>query len=179
MNLSALPNIVTVIRILLVPFFAFLLVYHFYHLALYVYVIAGISDALDGFLARRMNLQTELGRFLDPLADKTLVLTSLIIFTFLDWIPAWFTITVMSRDIFVLAGWFLLFLLYGRKNVQPTFIGKTANALQMFIVGYVLLGKVLPFLELPGFFVLFALTAALTAISGLHYMFRGLALTHA
>ncbi|MGW8272120.1 MAG: CDP-diacylglycerol--glycerol-3-phosphate 3-phosphatidyltransferase [Thermodesulfovibrionales bacterium] len=179
MALTNLPNAITVLRILLVPVFAFLLVYRFYHFALYVYVVAGVSDAVDGYLARRLNLQSELGRLLDPLADKTLVLTSLIIFAFLEWIPAWLTITVLSRDIFVLAGWFLLFLLYGRKTVQPTLVGKTANALQMFIVGYVLLGKVLPFLELPGYFVLFVLTAALTALSGLHYMIRGLAITHA
>lgn len=179
MNFTTLPNAVTVLRILLVPVFAFLLVYRFYNLALYVYIVAAISDALDGYLARKLNLHSELGRFLDPLADKTLILTSLVIFTFLDWVPAWLTITVLSRDIFVLAGWFLLFLLYGRKHVQPTLIGKAANALQMFSVGYVLLGKLPPFVELSGYTVLFVLTSALTAISGLHYMIRGLAMTHA
>lgn len=177
MSLVNIPNSITLFRIFLVPCFALFLIYDYHHYALSAYVVAGFSDALDGILARKLHMQTELGRFLDPLADKMLVVTSFIMFTAFGWIPAWLTITVLSKDLFILTGWILLFLLFNKKAIQPTIIGKTANALQMVLIGFVLLARMLR-VSLPGMPVLLFLTTLFTILAGLHYLYRGLKQAH-
>lgn len=172
-SLSNLPNTITLMRIILIPFFAAFLIYHYYHCALYIFIIAGLSDALDGFLARKLKLQSDLGRLLDPIADKLLVVSSLVLFTYSGWIPVWFTIAVLSRDLFMFTGWIVMFLLYSTKTVQPSIIGKSASALQMCLIAYVLIDRTVP-APLPGKAILIWVTAALTIVSGLHYIYRGM-----
>ncbi|GBD99850.1 CDP-diacylglycerol--glycerol-3-phosphate 3-phosphatidyltransferase [bacterium BMS3Abin07] len=168
-----LPNIVTLIRIILIPFFIAFLLYHYYHNALYTFIIAGLSDILDGYLARKLKSHTEIGKLLDPIADKFLLTASFIVFTIIGWIPVWFTIIVISRDIFITIGWVLRYLIYGTKSVQPSIIGKSAIALQMFLVGYILLNNILQEKLIGGEY-LILIVAILTITSGIQYIYRGL-----
>jgi len=175
---SHVPNMITLVRIMLIPVFLAFLLYHYYTAALYTFVLAGVTDMLDGYLARRLRSHTEIGRVLDPLADKLLLTASFVVFTYIGWVPVWFTVTVISRDLFIVIGWLLLFLMFNTSSVQPSRTGKLAIALQMFLVGYTLLHNVLhstlPFTE-----ELMLATAAMTVISGFQYIYRGLNYQHA
>jgi len=119
-----------------------------------------------------------LGTFLDPLADKFLLVTAFIILSTYGWIPKWLTITVISRDIIVITGWFLLYLITGTSRVEPSVLGKATIWLQSIFIAYVLIDINLLFLpDIPR--LLLWTTALLTILSGLHYIYRGLKLTHA
>ena len=97
MKVLSIPNIITLIRIVIIPVFVTALVYKRYNYALALFIVASISDALDGLLARATNQKTQFGAFLDPLADKFLLTVSFILFSVYGWIPSWLTITVISR----------------------------------------------------------------------------------
>lgn len=168
-----LPNAVTLLRILFVPFFVALLIYQNYRYALYIFVIAGLSDALDGFIARKTHSQSELGMLLDPLADKLLLAASFIVFAYIHLIPVWFTVIILSRDLFIIIGWFLMFLVFTVKTVHPSIIGKTANALQIFLVAYILLDRTIP-ASLKGVGIILWVTAFFAIVSGVHYIYKGL-----
>jgi cardiolipin synthase len=168
-----LPNLITVIRIVLIPFFIAFLLYHDYEYALYIFVFAGFSDTLDGYLARKLKSFTEIGKLLDPIADKFLLTASFVVFTYLGMIPLWFTVIVLSRDLFIVIGWILMFMIWNTKAVQPSLAGKASIALQMLLVGYTLLGRTLS-MALPLSEVLMWVTIILTILSGSQYIYRGL-----
>lgn len=178
MGVLNLPNTITIARIVIIPLFITTVIYKRYDYALYLFVIAALTDALDGLIARLTNQKTVLGTFLDPLADKFLLVTSFILFSMNGWLPKWLTITVISRDIIVIIGWVLIYLTTHISNVQPTITGKAAIAMQLIVLCYVLLTvNIVSLPKMPD--VLILVTAALTIISGLHYIYRGLKLTHA
>ena len=106
-----LPNFITLIRILTIPFFLVYLSYHRYGEALIIFVIGGVTDFLDGLTARLMNQQTALGAYLDPIADKLLVITSFIMLGLIDGIPEWLAVVVVSRDILILIGYGIIYFL--------------------------------------------------------------------
>jgi cardiolipin synthase len=137
-------------------------------------VIASLTDMLDGLAARLTDQKTKLGAFLDPLADKVLLLTSFILFSVYGWISTWLTICVISRDLIVIMGWLLLCLTSNDTRVAPTLAGKAAIASQLILIAYVLLAINLP--ELPDRSPDFAewIVAALTIFSGVQYVYRGL-----
>ncbi len=173
MRVLTIPNIVTFIRIVLIPVFVIALVYRMYGYALGLFAFASVTDAFDGILARLTNQKTQLGAFLDPLADKFLLITSFILFSLYGWIPTWLTITVISRDLIVTLGWFLLYLIYHIAKVEPSLIGKTAIASQLLLIAYTLLSVNLGSVQPPGYLVLWVV-AVLTIASGLQYIYRGL-----
>ncbi|MEK7735888.1 MAG: CDP-alcohol phosphatidyltransferase family protein [Nitrospirota bacterium] len=173
-----LPNSLTIARIVIIPLFTIAVIYKRYDYALYMFIVAALTDALDGFIARLTNQKTEFGTFLDPLADKFLLVTSFILFSLNDLVPKWLAITVISRDVIVVIGWVLVYLITHTSNVKPTATGKAAIAMQLALLCYVLLDINVGFLpDIQN--VLIWLTAALTIISGLHYIYRGLKLTNA
>ena len=173
-----IPNTLTLTRILIIPVFITSIVYKRYNYSLYLFVFAALTDLLDGLFARMTNQKTTLGTFLDPLADKFLLVTSFIVLTIYGWIPKWLTITVISRDIIIVTGWLLIYLSSGISKVEPSILGKTTIWMQSMLVAYILLDINLLFLpEIPS--VLFFLTAAITIVSGLQYIFKGLKLSHA
>jgi cardiolipin synthase (CMP-forming) len=173
-----IPNTFTIARIIIIPVFITSIVYRRYDYALYLFVIAALTDMLDGLFARLTNQKTALGTFLDPLADKFLLVTSFIILSIYGWIPKWLTITVISRDIIVIIGWFLMYLLLGISKVEPSVPGKAAIWVQSVLIALVLID--INWLSMPGIHPLFFwITAAITIISGLHYIYRGLKLSHA
>lgn len=178
MRVLNLPNALTIARIVIIPLFITAIIYKRYDYALYLFIVAALTDTLDGFIARVADQKTALGTFLDPLADKFLLVSSFIVFSINGWVPKWLTITVISRDIIVITGWVLVYLITHTSNVKPTLTGKAAIAMQLILLCYVLLDMNVGFLpDIQG--VLIWLTAVLTIISGMHYIYRGFKLTHA
>lgn len=178
MTVFNIPNTLTIIRIVIIPVFITMIIYNRYNYALSLFVIAALTDAFDGLFARLTNQKTRLGTFLDPLADKFLLVTSFILFAVYGWIPKWLAITVISRDLIVVIGWFLLYLITHNSIIEPVLLGKTAIALQVITLAYVLININLSSPRpIPD--ILLFLTAAITAISGLQYIYKGFKLTNA
>ena len=173
MKIINLPNSLTVVRIILIPVFITAIIYQKHQQALFLFALAALTDLLDGFIARIANQKTALGTFLDPLADKLLLTSSFILFSFYGWIPLWLTITVISRDLIVVIGWFLLNLITHDVKIEPVLLGKAAIALQLITIAFVLLGINLTSIKPPAEF-LFTATAVLTAVSGMQYVYKGL-----
>jgi cardiolipin synthase len=173
-----IPNTLTITRIVIIPVFITSIIYKRYDYSLYLFIFAALTDIFDGLFARLKNQKTALGTFLDPLADKFLLVTAFIILSIYGWTPKWLTITVISRDIIIIIGWFLLYLISGRSIVEPSMLGKVTIWMQSLLIAYVLIHINLPLLpDLPG--LLLWITAGITMLSGLHYIYRGLKLTHA
>ncbi|MEZ5557165.1 MAG: CDP-alcohol phosphatidyltransferase family protein [Pseudomonadales bacterium] len=131
MSLAYLPNLITVARIFLVLPTAWLLWDSRYVEALVLMSIAGASDALDGWLARRLGALSQLGAALDPVADKLLVAAMIVIFTIQGHLPLWLTLIVVGRDATILAGAGVYRLLFDEIELAPTFISKTNTAVQI------------------------------------------------
>ncbi len=168
-----IPNTLTVARIVIIPLFVTAVIYQRYQHALVLFVVAAVTDLLDGFLARVTNQKTALGTFLDPLADKALLVSSFILFSVYGWIPLWLTITVISRDVIVVIGWLLIYLITHNANIETLLLGKAAIALQLVTLAIVLFSINLQSFH-PLLNILFAATAALTVLSGLQYIYKGL-----
>jgi cardiolipin synthase len=173
-----LPNTLTIGRIVIIPVFITAVIYQRHRDALILFVAAAVSDLLDGFLARATNQKTALGTFLDPLADKFLLVSSFILFSVYGWIPLWLTITVISRDLIVVTGWLLLYMITHNVRIETVLLGKAAIALQLITLALVLLSINLPSFR-PPLDTLFTATAALTVVSGLQYIYKGLRLSDA
>ncbi|OGW62462.1 MAG: CDP-diacylglycerol--glycerol-3-phosphate 3-phosphatidyltransferase [Nitrospirae bacterium RBG_16_64_22] len=168
-----LPNLVTVIRIVLIPVFIILLVYGPVVWALVAFSLAGVTDALDGYLARRLGEQTAMGRFLDPLADKLLLNSAFITMGALGQFPVWLVVIVISRDVAITVGSLLIYLVHHGTVMAPTILGKATTLSQLILVVNQLIVTSAGFahpLEVP----ILAVTAALTVASGIHYIVRGI-----
>ena len=172
-----LPNFLTLLRIVAIPLFLILLEDFRYGEALAVFVAAGITDGLDGAIARLTHTKTTLGAYLDPAADKLLLLSAFIALGFMHAVPRWLAVVVISRDVVIVLGYFLLFMLTQRTmQVQPSVFGKLSTFLQLTAVALALvsLQRSDPALEsIRGF--VFYVAGGITAVSGLQYMYRGLA----
>lgn len=173
MNVFNIPNIITFIRIIIIPAFVTALIYKRYDYALFLFIFAAVSDALDGLMARVTKQKTKLGAFLDPLADKSLLVTSFILFSVYDWIPLWLTITVISRDVIVVLGWILLYLTSHITKIEPLLIGKAAIASQLVLIAYTLLSINMNYIP-PAAGWMFWTVAVLTIVSGIQYIYKGL-----
>jgi len=171
-----LPNLLTVIRILTIPGFLILLLNGYSTWALVLFVAGGITDALDGAIARLTNTKTELGAILDPLADKLLLVSSFCVLAVMELVPNWLVILVIMRDVILLAGYFTLFVVSGeRMAVRPSVIGKATTFFQLLSVTVVLIGVAWPISTTPEVrTALFLVTGLGTAVSGIQYVARGL-----
>ena len=167
------PNILTLVRLLLTPLFVILLIRDQLRPALTVFFLAGISDGLDGLIARWFDQRTVLGAYLDPVADKVLLMSSYICLGILGIIPAWLSVVVLSRDILIVIGIAILTLTEKKYHIRPSRISKCTTALQLVTVVLALISTgtdQFQSLLIP----LIWTTAALTTISGLHYIFIGM-----
>ncbi len=174
----SLANKISLFRILLVPCIVASLVYYqpsrdgLRYLSLTLFVIGMLSDAVDGFIARSKQEQTQLGTWLDPIADKLLILSALISLSTIRglpaWmrIPAWFNLIVISRDAVLIAGTLLILAFTGTLTVQPSRLGKWTIVAQMLVVPMVLL-------QFPFKLQWLVLTAGLTVLSGVGYLRMG------
>lgn len=132
--LNQLPNIITVFRLFLVPPVVWALLNSEYGMALILFAIAGSSDALDGFLAKHFRWQSRVGSILDPLADKLLLVSSLLSLTWLGFVPLWLLIAVIVRDLLIVVGAVLFHFLYGKFDMQPTLLSKMNTFFQIVYV---------------------------------------------
>jgi cardiolipin synthase len=171
-----LPNFLTLLRIVAIPIFLILLEGDRCREALAVFIAAGVTDGLDGAIARLTHSKTELGAYLDPAADKLLLLSAFIALGFMHEVPRWLIVVVLSRDVVIVLGYFLLFMLTSETMaVRPSASGKLATFLQLLSVTIVLVSLVKPALiayEIEAG--VFYATGAVTGIAGLQYMYRGL-----
>lgn len=173
-----LPNTLTLTRIVFIPLFVTSVIYNRYDYALYLFLVAALTDMFDGLVARLRNQKTELGTLLDPLADKFLLVTSFILFSIYDKVPVWLTITIISRDVIVVTGWIIIYLVSHNAKVEPSGLGKTAIAFQLVLICYILLD--INIRQLPDIHpYLIWITALFTILSGLHYIYKGLTHTNA
>jgi cardiolipin synthase (CMP-forming) len=166
------PNQLTLLRMVFVPFIVIQLVDGHYFYALVLFVIAGLSDGLDGLLARSLQQQTLLGQYLDPIADKLLLSTMFLVLSILRRIPWKFTVLVFSRDISILAASAVLFAIAGLRNFRPSIFGKANTFSQVAAVFFVMLLQVRPTRWIwIARTVFLRSTFAFTIISALHYVF--------
>jgi cardiolipin synthase len=169
-----IPNLLTLLRIILVPIVVIFLIQGSFYKAIIAFITAALTDALDGFLARTLSQQTALGAYLDPIADKALLASSFVTLSVLHVIPGWLTVIVISRDIIILLGIAVLSMMSISVKIHPTFIGKITTTLQLSTVLTVLSDRCFPgYIYDIWLMALYWLTAFFTIISGLNYMIRG------
>ncbi len=169
----SIPNILTLVRILLTPIFVILLLRDLFPMALLVFAIAGISDGLDGLIARYMNQRTTLGAYLDPAADKLLLISSFVALAVLGVIPAWVTVIVIARDVIILLGLAILMLTEKKYEVNPTLVSKCTTTAQILTVLITLYDPAHLKMAMVYHGLLWA-TVILTTLSGLHYIYLGM-----
>jgi cardiolipin synthase len=167
-----LANRLTILRILMTPVITILLLYKYMAAAVAVFLLAGITDGLDGFVARRRGQRSALGMVLDPIADKLLLTSSVVVLTILDELPRWFTVIVVSRDVILIGGALILYMFLGKVSMPPSWLGKATTGFQIASVLLGMTDNFLPALR-AGVLPVAMLTAALTIGSGLDYVFRG------
>lgn len=166
-------------RIIFVPIIIIFLMQGAYLKALVFFAISGITDGLDGFLARTLKQQTTLGAYLDPIADKALIMSCFITLAVKSVIPGWLTVIVISRDCIILIGVCVLALISAPFEIRPSVVSKATTVFQILTVFFALAirGIVLPPMGQAWLmYGIFAVTALLTVISGLHYLFIGIRL---
>jgi len=165
-----IPNLLTVARIFLVPVIIWLIIVGDMQLAFIGFVIAGVTDALDGYLAKSFGWQTELGAYLDPLADKLLLVSIYFVLGYFSHLPAWLVIAVVSRDILIIGAFMLSWILGRPVEVQPLLISKVNTTGQIILAALVLgdLGFALGMTVLIG--IVIWLTGILTVLSAGAYL---------
>lgn len=168
-----IPNSLTVLRILLVPVFVGFLVYEQYRTALMTLLIAALTDGLDGTIARMANQRTLVGAYLDPLADKLLLMSAFLSLAALHLIPVWAVILVVSRDAILLAGTLVAHVTDSPVDVSPTMLGKATTFTQILYVVMVLLHAA-KYVEGVMLAPVLIVMASLTTLSGMHYLYRGI-----
>lgn len=171
MKLKQIPNIISIFRILLVGPVVYGLLNQQYELAWWLFVIAGISDGVDGYLARRFNWQTELGATLDPIGDKLLMVFSYLTLGWLAQLPIWLVVLVILRDVVIVLGTVFYRRLTGDKAIEPLYISKVNTVFQILLVVVVVYS--LAFQVLPAWLSmsLIYVVAITTVTSGVGYVY--------
>ena len=178
-------NKITIFRILLIPVFIFVTLDYIHDcqheeqqawqrfLVCTIFAVATVSDAVDGYIARRYHQKSKLGLYLDPLADKALLISALVLLSrdshgAFDKLPLWFPVLVISRDAIILAGTVLIHMIVGQVKTQPRVVGKFATLFQMITLGWVLLG-----IDRPPFWWPMIAAGLFTFASGIWYILDG------
>jgi len=179
-KIITIPNLLTFLRMALIPVFAMLLVYQREGWALVVFTIAGVSDGVDGFVARHFKQESELGTIIDPIADKLLMTTAFIMLTLSSVVgtprhlpvPFWVTATVIGRDIAIIAVAGAINVMTGFRGFKPSWLGKASTFVQVVGVILILVAAVFP--ELRGFYLptVYTVVVAFAVFSGGHYIFH-------
>ena len=177
------PNLLTMFRMVLIPVFVSLLFYQRFLWALGVFVLAGVTDGLDGLLARRFDQKSQLGTILDPIADKLLLVTSFIVLSLPSIspqqeppshlpVPFWVTAAVISRDVFIIVGAVAINIVSGFRSFRPSWLGKINTAVQILAVVAILIAASIPS-RISGYYLptVYATVFALAILSGGHYVF--------
>lgn len=180
-RIVTLPNLLTIFRMVLVPVFVTLLFYQRFGLALASFVLAGITDGLDGLLARRFDQRSQLGTILDPIADKLMLVSAFVVLSMRSVFPApvprhlpipvWVTVAVISRDVFIVVGAAAINIMTGFRGFRPSWLGKLNTTVQIIAVAIIMLAASLPYGT--GYYLptLYVVVFTLTVLSGAHYVF--------
>jgi cardiolipin synthase (CMP-forming) len=177
-SILTIPNLISFLRLALIPVFASLLFYGYSATALVVFLIAGISDGLDGFIARRFKQESELGTIIDPIADKLLMTTAFIILTMPNVmqparhlpVPFWVTAAVIGRDVLIITVAGAINIMTGFRGFKPSWLGKASTFVQVIAVGLILLSPVAGYsFYLP---TVYTSVAFFAVVSGIHYIFH-------
>lgn len=180
-RIVTLPNLLTVFRMVLVPIFVTLLFYQRFVLALAAFVLAGITDGLDGLLARRFDQKSQLGTVLDPIADKLMLVTAFVVLSMRSVfpqpvprhlpIPVWVTVAVISRDVFIVVGAAAINIMTGFRGFRPSWLGKLNTTVQIIAIAIIILAASFPYGT--GYYLptTYAIVFALAILSGIHYVF--------
>ena len=180
-RIITVPNLLTVFRMVLIPVFVSLLFYQRFILALVIFVLAGVTDGLDGLLARRFDQKSQLGTILDPIADKLMMVTSFVVLSMKSVfpqpvpshlpIPFWVTIAVISRDVFILVGAAAINIVTGFRGFRPSLLGKINTTVQIVAIGIIMLAASIPYGT--GYYLptVYATVFTFAVLSGAHYVF--------
>jgi cardiolipin synthase len=180
-RIVTVPNALTVFRMVLIPVFVSLLFYQRFILALAVFVLAGVTDGLDGLLARRFDQRSQLGTILDPIADKLMLVTSFVVLsmrtvfpqplpTHLP-VPFWVTVAVISRDVFILVGAAAINIVTGFRGFRPSWLGKINTFVQITAIAAIIFAASVP--QGSGYYLptIYTTVFAFAVLSGAHYVF--------
>jgi cardiolipin synthase len=171
----------TVFRMVLIPVFVTMLFYQRFVVALAVFVCAGLTDGLDGLLARRFDQRSQLGTVLDPIADKLMMVTAFIVLSMRSIfpppvpshlpVPFWVTITVISRDVFIIVGAAAINIMTGFRGFRPSWLGKVNTTVQIVAIGAIMFAASVPYYT--GYYLptVYVTVFSLAVLSGLHYIF--------
>lgn len=180
-RIITLPNLLTVLRMVLIPVFVSLLYYHRFTWALVVFITAGVTDGLDGLFARRFDQKSQLGRILDPIADKLLLVTSFVVLSLKALgpvpppnhypVPFWVTVAVISRDVFIIVGAAAINIVTGFRGFRPSMLGKINTTVQILAIVAILVALIYPYGS--GYYLptVYATVFAFALFSGIHYIF--------
>src|SRR6476620_3625230 len=180
-RIITVPNLLTVFRMVLIPVFVSLLFYQRFVLALAVFISAGITDGLDGLLARRFNQKSQLGTILDPIADKLMLVTAFVVLSMRSVfpqplpshlpVPFWVTVSVISRDVFILVGAAAINIVTGFRGFRPSILGKINTFVQIVAIGAIIFAASVPYGT--GYYLptIYTTVFALAVLSGAHYVF--------
>ena len=182
-RIATLPNLLTMLRMVMIPIFVSLLFYQRFYWALAVFMIAGATDGLDGLLARRFDQKSQLGTILDPIADKLLLVTSFIVLSLPSIspqqeppshlpVPFWVTTAVISRDVFILVGAAAINIVTGFRSFRPSLLGKINTVVQILAVVSILIAAGIPS-YISGYYLptVYVTVFMLAVLSGIHYVF--------
>jgi len=166
------PNQITLLRLGILPFFLILVIYEEFRWALLVLVFVALTDAIDGFLARRLHQRSALGAYLDPIADKLLLSSSFIVLAMGKKIAWWLTILVLSRDVLLLVVAAVILIIQGFRAFPPSLLGKATTFFEISLVFFVIFAAAYPNDRAEGIAHYLGYTvAAFVIISGFHYAF--------
>tara|TARA_R110001592_G_scaffold52649_9_gene161342 strand:+ start:51579 stop:52139 length:561 start_codon:yes stop_codon:yes gene_type:complete len=168
--LNQIPNILTVLRIILVLPFALAVYQANYLIALLIFFVAGLSDGVDGFLARQFNWKSRFGAIADPLADKLLLITAYVMLTWTGHLPLWLLLLILGRDLIIVIGALLYHYFISHYEIKPSIFGKACTLFQIIYVLALIIN--LAAWPIPPWAIEYGLylLALITSISGLHYL---------
>ena len=165
-----LPNLISLGRLAAVPVAVWLILNARYDWAFWLFIAAGVSDAVDGLVAKRFNAETEVGKFLDPLADKALLVSVYISLGHTNLLPMWLVILVVSRDVMILSGALLGLILMERYKLNPSLTSKVNTTAQIMLAALVLAKLGIGFKDYDSVTIMIYLVAATTLVSGVMYV---------
>ncbi|MBA4391375.1 MAG: CDP-diacylglycerol--glycerol-3-phosphate 3-phosphatidyltransferase [Syntrophus sp. (in: bacteria)] len=164
-----IPNLISIFRIFITIFFILAVHKDRFIVAFYLFIFQGLTDMLDGFLARVMSKKTDLGAFLDPIADKTMLVAGFVMLSIKGIVPLWLTMLVILKDVVVVTGFLALYKLAYTTKPVPSVFGKITTVCQIATILYILWSGARAYGD-----ALFYVTAFFTTLSGLHYVYVGI-----
>ena len=168
-NSNHIPNLITLLRFILTVPLVFFIIQQQYHIAVVLFAIASITDALDGWVAKKFNYQSVLGSKIDPLADKILLLSSFIVLFYNQLIPIWLVITIFLRDFILITG--VVILIDKNTKFTPSLISKINTILQIICIALIMFAQIIT-IPAVAIKLCFAIVFFTTIASGFHYIYK-------